>query len=208
MPKSAAVVADGADREARAQCLIAAWLAGTVLSAGTGLQHKLAHVLGGLGLPHAEKHAIILPHVMRFNLEAAPDAETRLQEALGSDHPADAIAGMLKRFPIAQRLHEVGFDAGKTDFVANEMRLLRSHRHEKSLPAMYATYWRRRIDFSPAPCGEGKEIHCKILSAMPLLTSCAPARGLAADKGVEFLRRAGFGGQARLFSRAAMAGSA
>ena len=36
------VVADGSDREARAQCLLAAWLAGTVLTAGTGLQHKLA----------------------------------------------------------------------------------------------------------------------------------------------------------------------
>src|SRR6478752_25943 len=45
------VIADGSDREARAECLIAAWLAGTVLTAGTALQHKLAHVLGGLGLP-------------------------------------------------------------------------------------------------------------------------------------------------------------
>ena len=27
---------------------------------GTGLQHKLAHILGGLGLPHAETHAILL----------------------------------------------------------------------------------------------------------------------------------------------------
>src|SRR5262249_4944467 len=45
------VVADGNDREARAECLVAAWLAGVALTAGTGLQHKLAHVLGGLGLP-------------------------------------------------------------------------------------------------------------------------------------------------------------
>src|SRR6516164_3618204 len=56
-------LASDADREARAQCLVAAWLAGVVLASGTGLQHKLAHVLGGLGLPHAETHAIILPHV-------------------------------------------------------------------------------------------------------------------------------------------------
>ena len=73
-----AVVADGTDREARAECLVAAWLAGTVLSAGTALHHKLAHVLGGLGLPHAETHAIILPHVTRFNLDAAPEAKARL----------------------------------------------------------------------------------------------------------------------------------
>ncbi len=88
-----AVVADGADREARAQCLIAAWLAGTVLSAGTALHHKLAHVLGGLGLPHAETHAIILPHVTRFNLAAAPEANARLTDALGSDKSGGRARG-------------------------------------------------------------------------------------------------------------------
>ncbi|HWX85458.1 MAG TPA: maleylacetate reductase [Xanthobacteraceae bacterium] len=116
-----AVVADGANVAARAECLIGAWLAGTVLSSGTALHHKLAHVLGGLGLPHAETHAILLPHVMRFNLQAAPEAKARLQDALGSDDPAAAVAAMLKKFPIPQRLHEVGFDAAKADFVAKEI---------------------------------------------------------------------------------------
>jgi maleylacetate reductase len=116
-----AVVADGANVEARGECLIGAWLAGTVLSSGTALHHKLAHVLGGLGLPHAETHAIMLPHVMRFNLEAAPEAKARLQEALGSDDPSGAIAAMLTKFPIPQRLRDVGFDTAKTDFVANEI---------------------------------------------------------------------------------------
>ena len=62
----------------------AAWLAGTVLGAGTALQHKLAHVLGGLGLPHAETHAVILPHVTRFNLSAAPAARA----LLAAHHPS------------------------------------------------------------------------------------------------------------------------
>ncbi len=116
-----AVVADGTDRAARAECLIAAWLAGSVLSVSNGLQHKLAHVLGGLGLPHAEAHAIILPHVTRFNLQAAPEAKVRLAQALGSDDPADAIANMLGKFPIPRRLREIGFDAGRVDFVAGEI---------------------------------------------------------------------------------------
>ena len=115
------MVADGSDREARGECLIAAWLSGSVLSVSNGLQHKLAHVLGGLGLPHAEPHAIILPHVTRFNLSAAPEAEARLAAALGSDDPAAAIANMLKKFPIPQRLREIGFDTGKIDFVAGEI---------------------------------------------------------------------------------------
>jgi maleylacetate reductase len=92
-----------------------------VLNSGTALQHKLAHVLGGLGLPHAEAHAIILPHVTRFDLEAAPEARTRLEEALVSADPAGAIAGMLNRFPIPERLSEIGFDRSKIDFVAEEV---------------------------------------------------------------------------------------
>lgn len=115
------VVANGADRDARAECLVAAWLSGTVLSVSNGLQHKLAHVLGGLGLPHAEAHAIILPHVTRFNLAAAPDAGARLAEALGSGDPAAAIAAMLKQFPIPQRLRDIGHDATRIDFVAGEI---------------------------------------------------------------------------------------
>jgi maleylacetate reductase len=116
-----AVIANGADAAARAECLVGAWLAGTVLAAGTGLHHKLAHVLGGLGLPHAETHAIILPHVTRFNLAAAFEAKARLGEAVGSDDPAGALAAMLQKFPIPQRLRDVGFDRGKIDFAAGEI---------------------------------------------------------------------------------------
>jgi maleylacetate reductase len=121
------VIADGNDREARGECLIAAWLAGVVLAAGTGLQHKLAHVLGGLGLPHAEAHAIILPHVTRFNLAAAPDARARLAQALsgeslgGSGDPADRVAAMLAGLPIPQTLSAIGFARGKIEFVAAEI---------------------------------------------------------------------------------------
>ena len=113
------VIADGSDREARAQCLIGAWQAGVVLTAGTALHHKLAHVLGGLGLPHAETHAIILPRVARFNLEQASDAKARLTDALGGD-PADRLQAMLDAFPIPKRLRDVGFDKARIDFVAGE----------------------------------------------------------------------------------------
>lgn len=117
-------VADGSDREARGECLIAAWLAGTVLNAGTWLQHKLAHVLGGLGMPHAETHAIILPHTARFCLAAAPEARARLAQAFGADDPAKRLAEMLAGFPIPKRLSEVGFDRSKIEFVASEVAAL------------------------------------------------------------------------------------
>jgi len=54
------------------------------------LQHKLAHVLGGLGLPHAETHAIILPHVTRFNSRPRPTRAHGSPDALGGD-PAEGL---------------------------------------------------------------------------------------------------------------------
>ncbi len=117
-------VANGADAAARAECLVAAWLAGAVLTGGTGLHHKLAHVLGGYGLPHAETHAIILPHVARFNLAAAPDARSRLADALGAADPADALGRMVQGFPIPQRLRDVGFSDVKIDDAAGQVAAL------------------------------------------------------------------------------------
>lgn len=118
------VVAAPDDLDARGECLVAAWLSGAVLTAGTGLHHKLAHVLGGLGLPHAETHAIILPRVARFNLAAAPDARKHLAHALGCDDPAAALADLLAGLPIPQRLREVGFDRARIDDVARQVAAL------------------------------------------------------------------------------------
>ncbi|MGW1542118.1 maleylacetate reductase and hydroxyquinol 1,2-dioxygenase domain-containing protein [Streptomyces sp. NPDC002309] len=78
------LAADPADRDARADLLEAAWLAGTCLaSVGMGLHHKLCHTLGGsFGLPHAETHTVILPHAMAYNAPAAPDVMRRIARAL------------------------------------------------------------------------------------------------------------------------------
>lgn len=117
-------VADGLDRDARAECLIAAWLAGAVLVVGTGLHHKLAHVLGGFGLPHAETHAIILPHVTRFNLAGAKDARDRLSDALQNDDPASTLHAMLRSFPIPQRLRDLGLGREKIADAAEQIAAL------------------------------------------------------------------------------------
>lgn len=64
--------AAGDDLEARAEMLEGAFLAGTALAHVTmGLHHGLCHVLGGTaGVPHGIANSIMLPHVMRFNLDA------------------------------------------------------------------------------------------------------------------------------------------
>lgn len=78
-------LAAGLDSGAAAELLRGAYLAGIALAgAGTGLHHKLCHVLGGLGLPHAQTHAVVLPHVLAFNAPGAPDAVARVGRALGS----------------------------------------------------------------------------------------------------------------------------
>src|SRR5262249_12862242 len=117
-------VKDGRDRHARGECLAAAWLSGLALSSGSALHHKLAHVLGGYGLPHAETHAILLPHTTRFNLSAAALAHARLAEALGASDPATAIAEMIAAFPIPQRLRDVGLDEKRIADAANEVAAL------------------------------------------------------------------------------------
>lgn len=64
------------DAGARAEALYGSWLCGTVLgSVAMSLHHKLCHTLGGaFDLPHAETHAILLPHTVAFNATAAADA--------------------------------------------------------------------------------------------------------------------------------------
>ncbi len=79
------------DLAARSDALEGACLAGRALdAAGTGLHHRVCHVLGGmLGLVHASAHAALLPHMVRMN--GATDAMAR---ALGAVDPVAALAGL------------------------------------------------------------------------------------------------------------------
>lgn len=61
------------DLQARGDALYGSWLCGSVLgTVGMSLHHKLCHTLGGsFDLPHAETHAIMLPHSAAYNAQAA-----------------------------------------------------------------------------------------------------------------------------------------
>jgi alcohol dehydrogenase class IV len=104
-----AAVADGADLVARGRLQQAGWLAGLCLAQTTmGLHHQLAHALGGtFDLPHAELHAMLLPHVMAFNLPAAPRAADRLARAVGSD-PVTAVHSLARAYAGPRTLVELG----------------------------------------------------------------------------------------------------
>jgi maleylacetate reductase len=74
------------DAEARAKALYGAWLSGTVLgTVGMSLHHKICHTLGGtFELPHADTHAIMLPHTVGFNAAAVPDLLKPVADLFGA----------------------------------------------------------------------------------------------------------------------------
>lgn len=96
------------ERAFEGACVAGACLAKTSM----GLHHKLCHVLGGaFGLPHALTHAVLLPHVARFNLGAAPVARAALVRALGTDDPAGALFALGARTGIPGNLAALGLAA-------------------------------------------------------------------------------------------------
>jgi protocatechuate 3,4-dioxygenase beta subunit len=105
-----AVARDGTDLGARSDLLYGAYLAGSAFAVtGSGLHHKICHVLGGrYGLPHAQTHAIMLPYVLAFNAPGAPDAASRIGQALGSEHPAAALQALAAQLGLPRGLREIG----------------------------------------------------------------------------------------------------
>jgi alcohol dehydrogenase class IV len=76
---------DGGDRAARAALSLGSLYGGLCLGpVNTGAVHALAYPLGGVfGIPHGVANALLLPHVLTFNLPAAPERYARLARSLG-----------------------------------------------------------------------------------------------------------------------------
>ena len=91
------------DLEGRTETLYGAYLAGAAFAvAGSGLHHKICHVLGGAyNLPHAEMHTVILPHAVAFNEEAIPEVMDRVIGALGAEREEGAALGF---YNLAERI--------------------------------------------------------------------------------------------------------
>jgi len=103
------IVSKPKDAEARSEALYGAWLAGmTISTTSVALHHKLCHVLGGFGLPHAETHSIVLPHAMRYNRDAAPEAMARIRSALNTSDAATGLFDLEKKLGIPMRLADIG----------------------------------------------------------------------------------------------------
>jgi maleylacetate reductase len=122
-------VADGRDIEAREDLLQGAHLAGLSIANSTmALHHGLCHVLGGrTGVPHGVLNAIVLPHVMRFNADAVPDAMSAIADSMDAgartrdvQAPARFTAALLESLPVPKRLRDVGVKEAMLDSFAAE----------------------------------------------------------------------------------------
>jgi alcohol dehydrogenase class IV len=104
------IIAAPRDRAARTEAQYGAWLCGTCLgTVGMALHHKLCHVLGGsFDLPHAETHAVVLPHAAAYNAPAAPDALGRTARALGAVEAGAGLWELAGRLGAPRALRDLG----------------------------------------------------------------------------------------------------
>jgi aldehyde dehydrogenase (NAD+) len=114
-------VDNGSDLAARGQMQVAALLAGWAFSnAMVGLVHAMAHSLGAVcGIAHGLANGLLLPHVMKYNLEEVPELLADVARAMGADtagmdslnagqvavHEMKALS---KRIGLSQRLRDLG----------------------------------------------------------------------------------------------------
>jgi maleylacetate reductase len=103
------------------EALYGAWMCGTVLgSCAMGLHHKLCHVLGGsFNLPHAETHAIILPHSTAYNAAAAPAAMARVARALGLEDAPRGLFNLARALGVSVALRDIGMVESDLDRAAD-----------------------------------------------------------------------------------------
>ncbi|MGL4442297.1 MAG: iron-containing alcohol dehydrogenase [Alsobacter sp.] len=120
-----AAVRDGGDRAARGDMLLGAMLAGQAFAnSPVAAVHALAYPIGGrFHVPHGLSNALVLPHVIRFNLpaaaatyaEIAADAFPHLAGTPPQDRAtafAEALAGLSPACALPVRLRDVGVPEG------------------------------------------------------------------------------------------------
>ncbi|MCF7700895.1 maleylacetate reductase [Loktanella sp. M215] len=115
-----AITRDPADIDARGEALYGSWLCGVVLgSVAMSLHHKLCHTLGGsCDLPHAETHAILLPHSAAYNAAAAHDALAPAAALFGGDL-AGGLHDLARSLGAPLALKDLGLARDDLDRVAD-----------------------------------------------------------------------------------------
>jgi 4-hydroxybutyrate dehydrogenase len=129
-------VREPSNLEARSAMMTGALLGGISFHKGLGVVHSLSHALGSEGrVHHGTLNAILLPHALRFNRQAAEarmgELATRVGLGRGGDGPGHLITLselILARLPLPRRLGQV--DGLRRDGIAEYARLaLLDHCH-------------------------------------------------------------------------------
>jgi 4-hydroxybutyrate dehydrogenase len=117
--------ADGSDRDARWQMMMAALQGGFAIYMGLGPIHTLGHIFADSPLHHGALITASAPAVMRFyaaHADAAlEDRLARLRGAMGLGPGADiagAIAGLNTRLGLTSSVRELGYPETDTDILA------------------------------------------------------------------------------------------
>jgi maleylacetate reductase len=105
------------DAEARSEALYGAWLCAVCLgTSNIALHHKLCHVIGGsFDLPHAEVHAIILPHALAYNAPVIRGAVAAIERAMGGEGIAGRIFDITQLVGAPVSLKELGMPEAGID---------------------------------------------------------------------------------------------
>jgi maleylacetate reductase len=109
------------DIEGRSEVLYGAYLAGAAFAgAGSGLHHKICHILGGAyNLPHAEMHTVILPHVVAFNEPAIPAIMEQIARAIGTRSASAGLYDLASRIGAPTALKNIGMKEENLDEAIN-----------------------------------------------------------------------------------------
>jgi alcohol dehydrogenase class IV len=150
------VCENGADIKARQAMLLGACLAGQAFSnAPVAAVHALAYPIGGIfHVPHGLSNSLVLPHVLRFNLEhaaaqyaelaaiVAPDAKGSVEAR--ADALIVAMQQVATRTGIETRLQQVGIQQADLDRLADDAllqtRLLGNNPRELTRADAHAIY--------------------------------------------------------------------
>ncbi len=115
---------DGSDLAARSAMLLGAMLAGQAFAnAPVGGVHALAYPIGGVfHVPHGLSNALVLPHVLRFNVQAAAQQYAELGQLIGLEASGSVedqahafiahLVGLARDAGLPPNLQAVGIDVG------------------------------------------------------------------------------------------------
>ena len=154
-------VHDGSNRQARADMLLGAMLAGQAFAnSPVAAVHALAYPIGGhFKIPHGLSNALVLAHVLRFNAVVAPVPYAEMAPfvfpLLGEMGPQEAaaafaeeMAALAERCGLEARLRDVGIPHEALDLLArdamNQSRLLVNNPRaveESDARAIYQAAW-------------------------------------------------------------------